>query len=676
MTTSVNAQSVGIGTTEPNKSVAILHIKVPNPNTHPQGMILPQLSTTQLNNIAISNTDNDVNGLLVYDSTENKIKYYDISRSKWVSVDTSSKISPWEYISPTIIHYTDSIGIGTTSPASRLHVQGNITTDSLTADSLYIGNLGSTGQVLTSFGLNKSAQWTTLPSPIFDTLNQTLYTPSSEIQELDFVIGSSQLNNITSTTTDDARLFFDKSKYAFRAGIAESKEWDEDSVGIATAAFGKNNTVNGNYSSAFGVSNSVRETHSFVTGYSNTVTGTFNHINGNSNKSSQRHITAHGYNNNISGEFSISFGHSNRVTGEYSTSIGKSNTISSLHAYTHGLENSASANYAYANGNQNSASANFAYAHGKANSVSGSFASTYGNGNSSSGNHSFVVGNQNSNEGHHAFIFGIENDITDSLSIILGKNNIIFGKHSSILGEENAIEGDNSYILGAFNDIEGNFTSIIGNSNDVYASEAISIGSANIHSENYTTTIGHSLTAEHEGAMLIGDYDTDESISSTEENQFTARFEGGYRFFIGTSNQLVSFYDDSINISKDINLTDEESIISRGEQKVDHLPYIKGIINLNGIVQEEGSTTNFSCTHENTGIYKITLASTSTITFTTEGTLVLATGRSRSSSEITNYPRHIVCVYEIIDEYNLYIHTMVTGGSSRDCDFSFMVFFN
>ena len=76
------------------------------------------------------------------------------------------------------------------------------------------------------------------------TANVTSNAPGT-IATDDFVFGSTQLANDTGTTDDDNRVFFDKSKKAFRAGSASDDSWDDANVGVGSVAFGTNNTASG-----------------------------------------------------------------------------------------------------------------------------------------------------------------------------------------------------------------------------------------------------------------------------------------------------------------------------------------------------------------------------------------------------------------------------------------------
>ncbi|MHA1370480.1 MAG: hypothetical protein ACTSRA_12305 [Promethearchaeota archaeon] len=67
----------------------------------------------------------------------------------------------------------------------------------------------------------------------------------------DFVFGSPQLDD-DGDADHDYRMFFDKDKGAFRAGIAESTTWDSSNRGTGSFAIGKNTTASGANSHAEG----------------------------------------------------------------------------------------------------------------------------------------------------------------------------------------------------------------------------------------------------------------------------------------------------------------------------------------------------------------------------------------------------------------------------------------
>ncbi|MBW1294134.1 C1q-like domain-containing protein [Aquimarina litoralis] len=107
----------------------------------------------------------------------------------------------------------------------------------------------------------------------FETTNNVTSNASGDIATDDFVFGSTQLADDTNTMDDNIRMFFDKSKGAFRAGFAENTEWDDANVGPRSVAFGNQNTVSAFQSFAMGAQNNITGPTSATFGTNNTITG-------------------------------------------------------------------------------------------------------------------------------------------------------------------------------------------------------------------------------------------------------------------------------------------------------------------------------------------------------------------------------------------------------------------
>ncbi|MDC3132918.1 tail fiber domain-containing protein [Flavobacteriaceae bacterium] len=84
--------------------------------------------------------------------------------------------------------------------------------------------------------------------------NNVISNAQGDLENDDFVFGSKQVHNDNTTTTDNKRFFFDKSKGAFRAGIAQSDQWDEKNIGTYSIAMGRNTIASGFHATAFGSS--------------------------------------------------------------------------------------------------------------------------------------------------------------------------------------------------------------------------------------------------------------------------------------------------------------------------------------------------------------------------------------------------------------------------------------
>ncbi len=111
----------------------------------------------------------------------------------------------------------------------------------------------------------------------------------------DFVFGSTQLDANGFNSVFNVRMFFDKSKGAFRAGRSSSDEWDEENVGLYSVAFGEDALAQGSNSFAMGRNANATRIEGF----------------------------AFGSNAGAFGDYSRGFGLNARAHGDYSTAIGK-----------------------------------------------------------------------------------------------------------------------------------------------------------------------------------------------------------------------------------------------------------------------------------------------------------------------------------------------------------------
>ncbi|PCJ98195.1 MAG: hypothetical protein COA45_08585 [Zetaproteobacteria bacterium] len=110
----------------------------------------------------------------------------------------------------------------------------------------------------------------------------------------DLIIGSYQLDD-TTTGNQDARMFFDVSKGAFRAGNVTGAEWDDANVGTRSIAMGVGNSASGDNSTALGGFNSAPGYFSTVMGRDSTASGDYSTVMGRNNRASGIYSTAMGY---------------------------------------------------------------------------------------------------------------------------------------------------------------------------------------------------------------------------------------------------------------------------------------------------------------------------------------------------------------------------------------------
>lgn len=191
----------------------------------------------------------------------------------------------------------------------------------------------------------------TSPPPSDDVIRQK-DTDYGSATGLDFLIGSSKLDDLNSGTDGDHRLLFDKSKAAFRAGSVDSTQWDDTNRGLNSSAFGKNNLAAGPASFAYGLSNTIDPSgsHSIAGGESNLVSSENSIAVGNNNLIAlgANNSSVFGRNNRANSINSFVYGAFARssVSGEFSHSSGRFSVIGDAQAIeytvrgevsTHGL---------------------------------------------------------------------------------------------------------------------------------------------------------------------------------------------------------------------------------------------------------------------------------------------------------------------------------------------------
>ncbi len=130
---------------------------------------------------------------------------------------------------------------------------------------------GTANQVLTTDGSGNVAWSTAATGSVFATTSNVTSNANGDTTTDDFVFGSTQLANDTNTTDDDRRMYFDKSKGAFRVGRAFSDQWDDSNTALYTIAMGNSNLAKGIYSVAIGDRNSANFDTSIALGDRNVL---------------------------------------------------------------------------------------------------------------------------------------------------------------------------------------------------------------------------------------------------------------------------------------------------------------------------------------------------------------------------------------------------------------------
>jgi len=173
---------------------------------------------------------------------------------------------------------------------------------------------GTNGQVLSTNGSGAVSWVDDASGPFANTTNVILAGDSND----DFLFGSAQLAD-AGNENEDSRVFFDKSKGAFRAGIVNSTEWDNVNVGTWSTVSGGINNIASDISATVGG------------GYDNNAYGNSSAIAGGStNAANNSAFVGGGYTNLASGGTSTISGGTNNTASGYASTIGggQNNTAS------------------------------------------------------------------------------------------------------------------------------------------------------------------------------------------------------------------------------------------------------------------------------------------------------------------------------------------------------------
>ncbi|MEM9886568.1 MAG: tail fiber protein [Bacteroidota bacterium] len=186
-------------------------------------------------------------------------------------------------------------------------------------------------------------------------------TTSSINNDDDFIFGADSLNYGTGIET---KFFLDKETGAFRAGAVGDRNWDQDSLGT--------------YSIAFGVDTKATASSSVAIGPGSTATDRFAISIGSFNEASGNNSNAFGHNNSASGNNSNAFGSVNTASASFSSAFGIFSEASGTTSMAFGYQAKAEGSSSTALGYLATASGFGAYALGFGSNAKGYFSATLG----------------------------------------------------------------------------------------------------------------------------------------------------------------------------------------------------------------------------------------------------------------------------------------------------------
>jgi hypothetical protein len=347
------------------------------------------------------------------------------------------------------------------------------------------------------------------------------------------------------------RMMWYADKGAFRAGYVESSNWDKDSIGQCSAAFGYNNKALGNFSLASGISNYATGASSIALGQQNVASGAYS--------------TALGSSTITNGAASFTAGGVTIANGPFSTAMGHLAIANGFGTFAAGFATSANGNYSAALGTNTTAKAYGSLSIGNYNNIADNPNPVMwsnddrifqiGNGTSSSARSNAFTVLQNGNSGigtvtplarlhviDSNVLFSAVGDVNfngstplngagkrmmwfankaafrsgyvdgahwdaDSIgfySVAVGKNNKAKGWASFATGLDNLAAGDFSTTMGRLNNASGTSSVALGQSTIASGPFSIATGASTKAANWYSTASGFLTTANGHTSTAIG----------------------------------------------------------------------------------------------------------------------------------------------------------------------------
>lgn len=161
----------------------------------------------------------------------------------------------------------------------------------------------------------------------------------------DFVVGSPQLD-YDGQFSHLRRMFFNKSKAAFRAGFSSETHWDDANIGLYSTATGSQTRASGAYSVAMGEFSIASGEHALAIGATTHATGYRSVALGEFTLASGSRSTAIGSHSTASGNYSTASGNSTIASGDSAIALGKFNVDNSnaLFSLGYGTSNASRVN--------------------------------------------------------------------------------------------------------------------------------------------------------------------------------------------------------------------------------------------------------------------------------------------------------------------------------------------
>ncbi len=350
------------------------------------------------------------------------------------------------------IYSQQRVGIGTSTPAERLDVAGNIKADTIKSNFIKMSSGASAGYVLTSDGLG-NATWQASQGSSGGTLNNaynnggagagrtvTANTGALLVNGTDGLQVTGTLNagvNLALSGTGN-RMFYYPKKAAFRAGSIAASQWDNDSIGTYSVAMGLSTIAKGSASTALGSGTVASGNTSTALGYLTQASGTYS--------------TAFGYQSFAIGTNSTAFGSGCIASNSNATAFGNGSHATAITTIAGGFNCRATANFSVALGRDNNATGTYSLVIGQGSDASGESSIAIGNSCNATATNAMAIGHLTNATNSNAFAFGTATRANGISSTAGGRSGAARGMVATSIGENTIANGFGSFVIGHFND--------------------------------------------------------------------------------------------------------------------------------------------------------------------------------------------------------------------------------
>ncbi|WP_452603180.1 hypothetical protein [Pontimicrobium sp. MEBiC06410] len=328
---------------------------------------------------------------------------------------------------------TNTYGLLIANIGEGVNITGDFTTINWGVDKHFLKTEIDTGSGFVTIG---TSEFRAVPYALYaeNTANSSPFAETSPNvvsginTNADFIIGSNNTEDSNNINLD-SRLFFDKSKVAFRAGTVDGTQWNDSNRGLYSFAGGRNTKASGIGATAFGYNTEALTSYSMATGVN---------------------TAANGY-------------------ASLTTGLGtKSNNVGQLISGKYNIEKT-NALFIIGNGTDDATRQNAFLITENGSLILG--ANQFNNQDEISYDNSRLYFNKSKG----AFRAGWSNDILGGstwddnnvgvFSTAFGKNTLASGVNSTALGQNTIASGNSSTAIGKFNEADDNALFMIGNGN-------------------------------------------------------------------------------------------------------------------------------------------------------------------------------------------------------------------